>query len=57
MSKSQSKLTSKPTTRKSLRVAAPRGPNASSSRTAKAAATARQRAAFSSLYKQIKELL
>ena len=57
MSKSQSKPTSKTTTRKSLRVAAPRGPKALSSRTAKAAATARQRAAFSPLYKQIKELL
>lgn len=57
MSKSQSKLTPKTPPRKSLRVAAPRGPRALSSRTAKAAAAARQRAAFSPLYKQIKELL
>ncbi|NLA51852.1 MAG: GntR family transcriptional regulator [Alcaligenaceae bacterium] len=40
-----------------MRVAAPRGPRTLSSRNAKAAATARQRAAFSPLYKQIKGLL
>lgn len=60
MSKSQSKSTTKASTspsRKGLRVAAPRGPRTLSSRNAKAAATARQRAAFSPLYKQIKGLL
>lgn len=57
MSKLQSNLTSKPLSRKGLRVAAPRGPRTLSSRTAKAVATARQRAAFSPLYKQIKELI
>ena len=57
MSKSQSKPASKASPRKGLRVAAPKGPRVLSSRSAKAAAMARQRAAFSPLYKQIKELL
>lgn len=56
MSKSPSKPTSV-ASRKGLRVSAQRTPRVLSSRAAKAASTARQRAAFSPLYKQIKELL
>lgn len=57
MSKLQSKPIPNSVSRKGLRVAAPKGPRALSSRNAKAVATARQRAAFSPLYKQIKDLL
>ena len=57
MSKSPSKSPSKTSPRKGLRVAAPRGPRTLGARSAKDAVAARQRAAFSPLYKQIKELL